>query len=125
MSFPRRQFLQIMSYACGSSFILPQNELAMAAQNTAQQASPAPPAKAAAKHESGGTEMEQVAGIGGLFFRAHDPRRWGTGISNTWGQRSHQRARAEPFGSKRPDRPRSVPFPKRVAISGILTRSGW
>jgi predicted enzyme related to lactoylglutathione lyase len=77
MSFPRRQFLQIMSYACGSSFILPQNELAMAAQNTAQPASPAPPAKAAAKHESGGAEMEKVAGIGGLFFRAHDPKALG------------------------------------------------
>jgi glyoxylase I family protein len=73
MSFQRRQLLQILSYAFGSSFILPQNELAMAAQNLAQAASPAPPAKAAAKHESGGTEMEKVAGIGGLFFRAHDP----------------------------------------------------
>jgi predicted enzyme related to lactoylglutathione lyase len=46
----------------------------MAAQNPAQAASPAPPAKAAAKSESGGTEMEKVAGIGGLFFRAHDPK---------------------------------------------------
>ena len=49
----------------------------MAAQNSAQPASPAPPAKAAAKHESGGTEMEKVAGIGGLFFRAHDPKALG------------------------------------------------
>jgi hypothetical protein len=52
MSFQRRQLLQILSYAFGSSFILPQNELAMAAQNPAQPWSPAPPAKAAAKHES-------------------------------------------------------------------------
>jgi len=73
MSFQRRQLLQILSYAFGSSFLVPQNELAMAAQNPAQPASPAPPAKAAAKHESGGTEMEKVAGIGGLFFRAYDP----------------------------------------------------
>jgi glyoxylase I family protein len=73
MSFQRRRFLQVLSYAFGSSFIL-RNELAMAAQNPAQPASPAPPAKAAAKHESGGTEMEKVAGIGGLFFRAHDPK---------------------------------------------------
>jgi catechol 2,3-dioxygenase-like lactoylglutathione lyase family enzyme len=73
MSFQRRQLLQILSYAFGSSFILPQNELSMTAQNPAQPASPAPPAKAAAKHESGETEMEKVAGIGGLFFRAHDP----------------------------------------------------
>jgi predicted enzyme related to lactoylglutathione lyase len=73
MSFQRRRFLQILSYAFGSSFILPQNELAMAAQNPAQPASPAPPEKPAAQHESGGAEMEKVAGIGGLFFRAHDP----------------------------------------------------
>ena len=61
MSFARRQLLQILSYAFGSSFILPRNAFAKAAQNPAQPASPAPPAKAAAKHESGGTEMEKVA----------------------------------------------------------------
>jgi len=33
MSFQRRQLLQIFSYAFGASFILPKNELAMAAQN--------------------------------------------------------------------------------------------
>jgi glyoxylase I family protein len=47
----------------------------MAAQNAAQAASPAPPAKAAL--ESGGSEMEKVAGIGGFFFRAHDPKALG------------------------------------------------
>jgi glyoxylase I family protein len=77
MSFQRRQLLRILSYAFGSSIILPQTELAMAAQNPAQPASPAPPAKEAAKRESGGTEMEKVAGIGGLFFRAHDPKALG------------------------------------------------
>jgi len=41
MSFQRRQLLQILSYAFGSSFILPQN-VAMAAQNPAQPGSPAP-----------------------------------------------------------------------------------
>ena len=73
MSFQRRQLLQILSYTFGSTFILSRNEFAMAAQNPAQPASPAPPAKAAARQESGGTKMEKVAGIGGLFFRAHDP----------------------------------------------------
>ena len=77
MSFQRRQLLQILSYTFGASFILPQNKLAMAAQNPAQPASSAPPGKAVAKHESGGTEMEKVAGIGGLFFRAHDPKALG------------------------------------------------
>jgi glyoxylase I family protein len=77
MSFPRRQFLQALSYAIGSSFIRPQNGFAITTQNAAQPASPVPPAKAAAKHESGETEMEKVAGIGGLFFRAHDPKALG------------------------------------------------
>lgn len=81
MSFPRRQVLQMLSYAFGASFILPQNKSAMAAENAAQNpapaASPAPPAKPAAKPQSGATDMEKVAGIGGLFFRAHDPKALG------------------------------------------------
>jgi glyoxylase I family protein len=74
MSFPRRQLLQILSSAFGFSFIRPRNEFAMAAQNHAQPSSPASPANAAATHELGGTEMEKVAGIGGFFFRAKDPK---------------------------------------------------
>src|SRR5215469_14307617 len=114
MSFQRRQLLQILSYAFGSSFILPQNELAMAAQNPAPPASPAPPAKAAAKQESEGCSSELMI-----------PKRWGTGTCNTWGSRPNQQERADPFGSKRPDRPSLVPFPKRPSISGTLKRSGW
>jgi glyoxylase I family protein len=74
MTFPRRQLLQLLSYAFGSSVILPRIELPLAAQNPAPPASPAPAATAAAKNESGGTQMEKVAGIGGFFFRAHDPK---------------------------------------------------
>lgn len=77
MSVPRRKLLQILSCAFGSSFILPRNEFAIAAQNPSREASSATAAKAAAKHEQGGTEMEKVTGIGGLFFRAHDPKALG------------------------------------------------
>jgi glyoxylase I family protein len=77
MSFQRRQLLQTLSYAFGAGFILLQNELAVAAQKAAQPANPAPSAKAAAKGEPAGTEMEKVVGIGGLFFRAHDPKALG------------------------------------------------
>jgi glyoxylase I family protein len=77
MSFQRRQFLQVLSCVFGSSVILPKNEFVMAAQNPAQSTNSAPPANVAAKQESGGTEMEKVAGIGGLFFRAHDPKALG------------------------------------------------
>src|SRR5262249_17831855 len=65
MGFQRRQLLRILSCAFGSSFILPRNGFAMAAQNPAQPATPAP------KNES---EKQKVAGIGGFFFRAHDPK---------------------------------------------------
>jgi glyoxylase I family protein len=77
MKLRRRQLLQGLSYTFGASFILPQNKLAKAAQNSAQPESSAPPAKPVARDESGGTEMEKVAGIGGLFFRAHDPKALG------------------------------------------------
>ena len=77
MSLQRRELLRTLSYAFGFSFLLPQSSLGMAAQNAVQPASPASSAKVAGKHESGGTEMEKVAGIGGLFFRARDPKTLG------------------------------------------------
>jgi predicted enzyme related to lactoylglutathione lyase len=77
MSVQRRRLLQTIAYAFGASIILPQKGLGMTAQNPAQAASPAPSAKTAPKHEPEGTQMEKVAGIGGLFFRAHDPKALG------------------------------------------------
>jgi predicted enzyme related to lactoylglutathione lyase len=64
MLFLRRQLLQTLSFAFGSSFIVAQTA-------TPPKLSP-PPAGGAA-----GTEMEKVTGIGGLFFRAHDPKALG------------------------------------------------
>jgi predicted enzyme related to lactoylglutathione lyase len=76
MSFQRRKLLQSFSYAFGASLILPHEELATA-QNSRGQASPALPAKAVANDSSKGMKMEKVAGIGGLFFRAKDPKALG------------------------------------------------
>lgn len=70
----RRQLLQGLSVAFGAGLILPQNELAIRAQNSAQAPAEQMSSAAAAKPESGETKMEKVAGIGGLFFRAHDPK---------------------------------------------------
>ena len=71
MLFLRRRLLQTLSFFCGSSFILGRNQLAIAAQ-TALQPKASPPLAGAAVHNgiAGGTEMEKVTGIGGLFFRA-------------------------------------------------------
>lgn len=49
----------------------------MTAQNAARPASSASPAQATGPHALGETSMEKVAGIGGLFFRARDPKALG------------------------------------------------
>lgn len=77
MSIQRRKLLQILSCAFGAGVIPLRDQFALAAQNPDQPATPAMPAQAAAKRELGGTEMEKVTGIGGLFFRAHDPKALG------------------------------------------------
>jgi glyoxylase I family protein len=75
MRFQRRQLLQTLSFAFGSSFIFGRNELGIAAQ-TATQPKVSPPSAGAAIHNgiAGGTEMEKVTGIGGFFFRSKDPK---------------------------------------------------
>jgi glyoxylase I family protein len=79
MRFQRRQLLRILSFVFGSSFILRRNQLGIAAQTAIQPRTSPPPARAADRHEfAGGTEMEKVTGIGGLFFRAHDPKALGS-----------------------------------------------
>jgi glyoxylase I family protein len=77
MTLHRRRLLQMLSYAFGSGIISRRNVFAMQAQNPGQPTSPGPVSKPATKDESGGRSMEKVAGIGGLFFRAHDPEALG------------------------------------------------
>jgi len=78
MLFLRRQLLRTLSFACGSSFILGRNQLAIAAQTAVQpKISPLPAEAAVRDGIAGGTEMEKVTGIGGFFFRAKDPKALG------------------------------------------------
>ncbi len=80
MRFQRRQLIRILSGALGSGFIWSRKRPGIAAQTATQPKTSTPPAGATAGHElAGGTKMEKVTGIGGLFFRAHDPKalaRW-------------------------------------------------
>jgi catechol 2,3-dioxygenase-like lactoylglutathione lyase family enzyme len=76
MGFPRRQLLRSLSFAFGSSFFLGRTGIhAQSAPNP----SPAPAAAAPviAPVIAPAAEMEKVTGIGGLFFRAHDPKALG------------------------------------------------
>lgn len=67
----------MLSFGLGSSVVALRSHFAMAAQNPAPTAIAAAPAKTAAKNEPGEKSMEKVAGIGGLFFRAKDPKALG------------------------------------------------
>ena len=71
MPFQRRQLLRGLSIVFGSSFIWSRNQLGFAAQTAAQPKVSTPPS---GDGIAAGTEMERVLGIGGLFFRAHDPK---------------------------------------------------
>ena len=105
MRFQRRQLLRILSFAFGSNFILSRNQLGIAAQTAIQPMISPPPAGTAVRHGfAGGTEMEKVTGIGGLFFRAHDPTalgRWyqqhlGVSLTPSSYEESHWQQEAGP-----------------------------
>jgi len=76
MDVPRRRMLQIVSFAVGSAFSLDR----IAAQTAAPPTVPPSPAEGSVRHGAADeTKMERVMGIGGFFFRAHDPKglgRW-------------------------------------------------
>jgi glyoxylase I family protein len=77
MPFHRRQLLRALPFAFGSSFIL--SRLGVAAQTATQPSSTqektsSPAAGAVVRNGVATSEMEKVTGIGGLFFRAHDPK---------------------------------------------------
>ncbi len=118
MSLQRRQFIQVLSYAFGSSFILPKNGLAMAVQNPVKPASPAQAAEPAAKHESGGTKMEKVAGIGGLFFRAHDPKGLGNWYLQHLGIALTPTGEGDPVWQQEAGPTVFTPFPEKSGYFG-------
>jgi predicted enzyme related to lactoylglutathione lyase len=78
MYFQRRNLLRFLSFTFGSSFILGRNQLGFAAETAASPTTPPPSSGAAvAPGLADGTATEKVTGIGGLFFRAHDPKALG------------------------------------------------
>src|SRR5260221_1192787 len=74
MRFPRRQLLQMLSLAFGSNFMVGRNQRGGAAESAVQPAPTTAPGETAVSHgPAGDPPMEKVTGIGGLFFRSHDP----------------------------------------------------
>ena len=78
MRFQRRQLLQTLSFAFGSSLIWNRNQPGFAAQTAPQPKASSPSAISAVRDGiAAATEMEKVTGIGGFFFRAKDPKALG------------------------------------------------
>jgi hypothetical protein len=69
--------------------------------------------------------MERVTGIGGLFFRAHDPAALWHWYQQHLGISLTPSSYEESVGSSRQDPLFSLLSLKRATISGMPTRSGW
>lgn len=69
----RRQLLRLASLVFGSGFIFGRTHAAVSEQTPARSDSPPKRHPEAATALTKGVDMEKVTGIGGLFFRAHDP----------------------------------------------------
>lgn len=75
MHFHRRQLLRTFSFAFGSTFLMNEKQLGLAAQAPASPKPSPPPAGATVRDGlAAETQIEKVMGIGGFFFRAKDPK---------------------------------------------------
>jgi glyoxylase I family protein len=75
MHLARRRLLRTLSFVLGANFISTSHQRGIAEQtNTLPAPSAAPAGPAVETVPGAATEMERVAGIGGFFFKAHDPK---------------------------------------------------
>jgi predicted enzyme related to lactoylglutathione lyase len=77
MYFQRRQLLRNLSIVFGASFIWSRKQLGFAEQTGKQPQHSPSPAGVVQDEITAKAEMERVLGIGGFFFRAHDPKALG------------------------------------------------
>ena len=124
MPFLRRQLLRTLSFAFGSSFFLNRNQLGIVAQTATQPPATPPPAEAAV-HDgiAAGTEMEKVTGIGGLFFRAHDPKAMGLWYQQHLGISLMPTALNDPVWQQEAGPTIFAPFEQTTGYFGDATKS--
>ena len=123
MSVQRRQLLQILSYAAGAAIALPRHVLAMATKTPVSSTHSQPPAKAADHHASGVTEMEKVAGIGGFFFRAKDPKALGQWYLDHLGIALTPTSHDSPVWEQEAGQTVFTPFPEKTDYFGDASKT--
>ena len=77
MTLKRRRVLNLLALATGWSLVSGRTSSAATSEDQAASGSPSPPAQVQPDGKSAtgpGLPAERVLGIGGLFFRAHDPK---------------------------------------------------
>ncbi len=119
MRFHRRQLLRILSFAFGSSFILSRDRLGIAAQTGTQPMTSPPAAGAVVRNGvATGAEMEKVTGIGGLFFRAHDPKALGSWYQQHLGVSLTPSSEGDPVWEQEAGPTVFAPFPETSKYFG-------
>jgi glyoxylase I family protein len=119
MRFQRRQLLRILSFGFGSSFILSRDRLAIAAQKGTQPMTSPPAAGAVVRNGvATGAEMEKVTGIGGLFFRAHDPKALGSWYQQHLGVSLTPTSEGDPVWEQEAGPTAFTPFPQTTKYFG-------
>ena len=118
MRFDRLQLLRTMSFVLGSSFIRSRDSQGIEAP-TGTQATTFPPA--AATDTNGGTtggKMERVTGIGGLFFRAHDPKALASWYQQHLGVSLTPSSEGDPVWEQEAGPTAFTPFPETTKYFG-------
>lgn len=122
MPFLRRQLLRTLSFAFGSSFFAGQGRLGLAAQTAIEPKVSPPPAEHSAGDGVAG-EMEKVTGIGGLFFRAHDPKAMGLWYQQHLGISLMPTALNDPVWQQEAGPTIFAPFEQTTGYFGDATKS--
>ncbi len=113
----RREVLQMVPLAIGASVLLGADENALSAQ-----AQESPNGSSTSHETSSETTLEKVTGIGGFFFRAHDPKALGRWyqenlgvlvIPTSYGQQSWKQEAGETA---------LAPFPEATKYFGDTTK---
>ena len=124
MRFHRRQLLRVLSFAFGSSFLLSPERLGIAAQTGTQPMTSPPAAGAVVRNGvAKGVEMEKVTGIGGLFFRAHDPKALGSWYQQHLGVSLTPSSAGDPVWEQEAGPTVFAPFPETSKYFGDANKA--
>ena len=121
MGFQRRQLLRNLSIVFGSSILWGRNQLGIAAQTPTPKVSPPPAGDGVREGMAAGTE--KVTGIGGLFFRAHDPKALGLWYQQHLGISLMPTALNDPVWQQEAGPTIFAPFEQTTGYFGDATKS--